>query len=55
MRTKPYLGPLSVLAIFIALVACTDRAADAATPTINAKYGGYESPEMWGEHLVTIS
>ena len=53
---KKSLLVLTVLSVIIVLFACNETKEKEASPIDNQKqYGGYASPEEWGEHLVTVS
>lgn len=53
---KKYLVVLAVLSAIIALIACNETANEKEIPVNDTvkQYGGYASPEEWGEHLVII-
>ena len=53
---KKSLVVLAVLSALIALIACNETANEKEIPVNDTvkQYGGYASPEEWGEHLVII-
>ena len=53
---KKSLVVLAVLSAIIALIACNETANEKEIPVNDTvkQYGGYASPEEWGEHLVII-
>jgi hypothetical protein len=53
---KNSLVVLAVLSALIALIACNETANEKEIPVNDTvkQYGGYASPEEWGEHLVII-
>jgi hypothetical protein len=55
MRKDPFLVAVCFSSMIGTLVACNDKAQVQSITTKEPSYGGYESPEIWGEHLVTIS
>ncbi len=58
MSTKIMLAVSAVITGLCVIVACNEgaetSAAETPAPATTASFGGYESQEKWGEHLVTI-
>jgi hypothetical protein len=55
MRNKSFFVALSIVVVAGSQVACSDEAAVKSASMTGGNYGGYESPQKWGEHLVTVS
>ena len=55
MKKNTSLLAFTVLIAAGFMAACNEKATVQSASTKEASYGGYESPELWGEHLVTVS
>ena len=55
MRRNSLLVVFCVLIAVGVVIACNDKPNEKPASNADNKYGGYASPELWGEHLVTVS